>query len=63
MGLITEEERYDARQWMSGARTTEKVQDVIQKRLEEYGSVYIMASPGAKGNISPDLARWPVCAA
>jgi DNA-directed RNA polymerase subunit beta' len=51
MGLITDEERYTQAVdvWRG---TTEKVQDVIQKRLEEYGGVYIMAVSGAKGNIS-----------
>jgi DNA-directed RNA polymerase subunit beta' len=51
MGLITDEERYNqaVTVWRE---TTEKVQDVIQKRLEEYGGVYIMAVSGAKGNIS-----------
>jgi DNA-directed RNA polymerase subunit beta' len=51
MGLITDEERYT--QAVSVWRdTTERVQEVIQKRLEEYGGVYIMAVSGAKGNIS-----------
>jgi DNA-directed RNA polymerase subunit beta' len=51
LGLITDEERYG--QAVSVWReTTEKVQEVIQRRLEEYGGVYIMAVSGAKGNIS-----------
>ena len=51
LGLITEEERYD--QAVSTWRqTTDDVQKVIQKRLGEYGGVYIMAISGAKGNIS-----------
>jgi DNA-directed RNA polymerase subunit beta' len=51
MGLITDGERYEqaVEIWRS---TTKKVEDVIQKRLEEYGGVYIMAVSGAKGNIS-----------
>ena len=51
MGLITDEERYNqaVTVWRD---TTDQVQDVIQKRLEEYGGVYIMAVSGAKGNIS-----------
>ncbi len=51
MGLITEDERYDQAVtiWRD---TTDKVQQDIQKRLEEYGGVYIMAVSGAKGNIS-----------
>src|SRR5438093_2877184 len=51
MGLITDEERYEQAVdiWRE---KTDKVQEVIQKRLEEYGGVYIMAVSGAKGNIS-----------
>jgi DNA-directed RNA polymerase subunit beta' len=51
MGLITEQERYDARvdTWN---RATEALTDVIQKRLPEYGSVFLMATSGAKGNIA-----------
>ena len=51
MGLITEQERYDAtvEVW---SRTTEDVKKTIQDQLDRYGSVYIMATSGAKGNIS-----------
>jgi DNA-directed RNA polymerase subunit beta' len=51
MGLITEDERYEhaIRIWRD---TTDRVQGDIQKRLKEYGGVYIMAVSGAKGNIS-----------
>ncbi len=51
MGLITEQERYDAtvEVW---SRTTEDVKKTIQEQLERYGSVYTMAVSGAKGNIS-----------
>ncbi|HUS82087.1 MAG TPA: DNA-directed RNA polymerase subunit beta' [Dehalococcoidia bacterium] len=51
MGLITEQERYDqsVRIW---TETTDKVQDAIQNSLDRYGSVYLMASSGAKGNIT-----------
>ena len=51
MGLITDDERYEhaIRIWRD---TTEQVQGDIQKRLKEYGGVYIMAVSGAKGNIS-----------
>ncbi|HLF70849.1 MAG TPA: DNA-directed RNA polymerase subunit beta', partial [Dehalococcoidia bacterium] len=50
-GLITEQERYDATVdvW-NGA--TEQVTAVIQRRLPEYGSVFLMATSGAKGNIA-----------
>ncbi len=51
LGLITDDERYT--QVVSIWReTTDLVQQVIQKRLQEYGGVYIMAVSGAKGNIS-----------
>ncbi len=51
MGLITEQERYDATVdvW---SRTTEDVKKTIQDQLDRYGSVYVMATSGAKGNIS-----------
>jgi DNA-directed RNA polymerase subunit beta' len=51
MGLITEQERYDATVdvWNSA---TEQVTAVIQRRLPEYGSVFLMATSGAKGNIA-----------
>ncbi len=51
MGLITDQERYDATVdvW-NGA--TEQVTSVIQRRLPEYGSVFLMATSGAKGNIA-----------
>ncbi|HYM15728.1 MAG TPA: DNA-directed RNA polymerase subunit beta' [Dehalococcoidia bacterium] len=50
-GLITEQERYDAtvEVW---SRTTEAVKQTIQDQLDRYGSVYTMATSGAKGNIS-----------
>ena len=51
LGLITEEERY-AEAVAIWRETTDKVQRIIQQRLEEYGGVYIMAVSGAKGNIS-----------
>ncbi|MEO8458343.1 MAG: DNA-directed RNA polymerase subunit beta', partial [Chloroflexota bacterium] len=50
-GLITEEER-DNQTISIWRGTTDKVQKMIQNRLEEYGGVYIMAVSGAKGNIS-----------
>ncbi|MBN1368016.1 MAG: DNA-directed RNA polymerase subunit beta' [Dehalococcoidales bacterium] len=50
-GLITEEERYQGvvAVWME---TTEKITDVIAKSLDRYGGLYMMATSGAKGNIS-----------
>jgi DNA-directed RNA polymerase subunit beta' len=51
MGLITEQERYDmAVEIWNGA--TDQVTKVIQERLSEYGSVFLMATSGAKGNIA-----------
>jgi len=51
LGLITDEERYNQAVaiWR---QTTDRVQQVIQQRLDEYGGVYRMAVSGAKGNIS-----------
>ena len=50
-GLITQDERY--RQtvdiWTRAGDTMEKV---IQEKLPEYGSLYLMATSGAKGNIT-----------
>jgi len=51
LGLITDEER-DNQTIAIWRNTTDKVQKLIQNRLEEYGGVYIMAVSGAKGNIS-----------
>ncbi len=51
MGVMTEQERYDAavQIWNDA---TEQVTQVIQRRLPEYGSVFLMATSGAKGNIA-----------
>jgi DNA-directed RNA polymerase subunit beta' len=51
MGLITDEERYDqaVAVW---TEITERIQSAIQNSLDEYGSVYLMAQSGAKGNIA-----------
>ncbi|MBI2847684.1 MAG: DNA-directed RNA polymerase subunit beta' [Chloroflexi bacterium] len=50
-GLITEDERYDGvvRVWNE---TTDKIRDAIQAGLSRYGGIYMMATSGAKGNIS-----------
>jgi DNA-directed RNA polymerase subunit beta' len=50
MGLITDEERYTQTVgvWQD---TTDRVTDAIQDSLDHYGSVYMMATSGAKGNI------------
>jgi DNA-directed RNA polymerase subunit beta' len=50
-GLITEDERYGGvvRVWNE---TTDIITATIQKNLNRYGGVYMMATSGAKGNIS-----------
>jgi DNA-directed RNA polymerase subunit beta' len=50
-GLITEDEKYEStvQVWMEA---TDKITDDITRALEPYGSVYMMATSGAKGNIS-----------
>ncbi|MHB8574901.1 MAG: DNA-directed RNA polymerase subunit beta' [Dehalococcoidia bacterium] len=51
MGNLTEEERYTQAIdiWND---TTTRVTAEIQKNFEDYGSVYMMANSGAKGNIA-----------
>jgi DNA-directed RNA polymerase subunit beta' len=50
-GLITEDEKYNNAigVWME---TTDKITDTISQTLDRYGGVYMMATSGAKGNIS-----------
>ena len=50
-GLITEDERYNGviEAWME---TTDRITDTISKSLDRYGGIYVMATSGAKGNIS-----------
>jgi len=50
-GLITEDERYNGvvEVWMD---TTDKVTEAISAGLDRNGSIYMMATSGAKGNIS-----------
>ncbi len=50
-GLITDDERYTSAIgiWMA---TTDKLTEVIQRTLDRYGSIYMMSTSGAKGNIS-----------
>ena len=50
-GLITEDEKYNniIAVWME---TTDKITDIISRTLDRYGGVYMMATSGAKGNIS-----------
>jgi DNA-directed RNA polymerase subunit beta' len=51
MGLITEQERYDA-SIAIWSETTDRVQQAMEQRLDQFGSVYMMAFSGAKGNIA-----------
>jgi len=50
-GLITEDEKYNNTigVWME---TTDKITDIISHTLDRYGGIYMMATSGAKGNIS-----------
>ncbi len=50
-GLITDDERYAGviEVWM---KATEQITDAISKGLDTAGNVYMMATSGAKGNIS-----------
>ncbi len=50
-GLITDEERYNGiiGVWME---TTDHITNTISNNLDRYGGIYMMATSGAKGNIS-----------
>ncbi len=50
-GLITEDERYNGiiGAWME---TTDHITNTISDTLDRYGGIYMMATSGAKGNIS-----------
>ncbi|MBI4283281.1 MAG: DNA-directed RNA polymerase subunit beta', partial [Chloroflexi bacterium] len=50
-GLITEDERYNGivELW---TETTDKLKDAVSEGLDRYGGIYMMATSGAKGNIS-----------
>ncbi|MFO7772773.1 MAG: DNA-directed RNA polymerase subunit beta' [Dehalococcoidia bacterium] len=50
-GLITDDEKYEnvVQVWMEA---TDKITENISQALDPYGSVYMMATSGAKGNIS-----------
>ena len=51
MGLITDDERYQATVdiW---SKTTKEIENRIKDRMSEYGSLNAMASSGTKGNIT-----------
>ncbi|MFC2032540.1 DNA-directed RNA polymerase subunit beta', partial [Chloroflexota bacterium] len=50
-GLITEDEKYSGviNVWME---TTDRITETISETLDHYGGIYMMATSGAKGNIS-----------
>jgi len=50
-GLITEDEKYEkaVQVWME---TTDKITKDVSRSLDPYGSIYMMATSGAKGNVS-----------
>jgi len=50
-GLITEEERYNGivETWIEA---TDKITEALSATLDRYGGIYMMATSGAKGNIS-----------
>jgi DNA-directed RNA polymerase subunit beta' len=50
-GLITEDERYNSAVniW---TQATEEIQAALERSMDKYGAIYLMASSGAKGNIS-----------
>ena len=50
-GLMTDEERYQAtvNVW---TEATQQVTDLVSSALEDYGSMHLMVSSGAKGNIT-----------
>ncbi len=50
-GLITDDERYNSiiEVWME---TTDKLTSAINESMDKHGSIYMMATSGAKGNIS-----------
>ena len=50
-GLITDEEKYDktVKVWNEA---TDEVTRVIQDKLDQFGSIYLMSNSGAKGNIA-----------
>ncbi|MFC2008239.1 DNA-directed RNA polymerase subunit beta' [Chloroflexota bacterium] len=50
-GLITADERYNAAIGI-WTEATDRITDTISQTLDRYGGVYMMATSGAKGNIS-----------
>jgi len=50
-GLITEDERYNSAVTI-WTQATEEIQAALERSMDKYGAIYLMASSGAKGNIS-----------
>jgi len=50
-GLITDDERYNSAVTI-WTQATEEIQAALERSMDKYGAIYLMASSGAKGNIS-----------
>jgi len=50
-GLITDDERYNSAVTI-WTQATEEIQTALERSMDRYGAIYMMASSGAKGNIS-----------
>jgi DNA-directed RNA polymerase subunit beta' len=50
-GLITDDERYNSAVTI-WTQATEEIQAALERSMDRYGAIYMMASSGAKGNIS-----------
>ena len=55
MGLLSEDERKNAvlRTW---EKTTNDVTDALQKGLDRYNPIYMMADSGARGSMSRSVS-------
>ena len=53
MGFMTENERYRAvvAEW---EKTTADVTDALQKNMDRYNPIFMMADSGARGSMKPD---------
>jgi DNA-directed RNA polymerase subunit beta' len=50
-GLITDDERYNSAVTI-WTQATEEIQTALERSMDKYGAIFMMASSGAKGNIS-----------
>jgi DNA-directed RNA polymerase subunit beta' len=50
-GLITDDERYNSAVTI-WTQATEEIQAALERSMDKYGAIFMMASSGAKGNIS-----------